>query len=216
MKQILFCLFILLLIISCSKNKIQQTSISKNDPFKNTIAQTQFHRIDSTKDTIIIGTSGTRITIQKESFLNSKGKIIDSVNFELLEAIKLEDMLLSNLTTTSNGKILETDGMIYFNVLDDNGNELKIDSEKPIYIEIPTKKNKANMQLYEGERDEDGNMNWVNPRTLQNNLTTVSLDELDFLPPNFEEKVKHILKNDELYVTHSESDIVENRNIENL
>lgn len=194
MKQSLFHLFTLFIVVGCNNNKVKQTSIGENDPYRNTIAQTQFHRINTNKDTVIVGNSGTKITILKGAFISSEGEEHDSVSFELFEALKLEDMLLSNLTTTSNGKILETDGMIYFNVLDDNGDEVKINPEKPLYVEIPTKKNKANMKLYKGVRDDDGNMNWVKPKPLQNNLSTLPLDELDFLPPRFEEKVKRILK----------------------
>ncbi len=161
----------------------------QNDPFQNTIASSQFFDIDSKQDNVVEGKNGTVLVIPKGSFKNSKGKTVTSnVKLELAEALSLDQMLLSNLTTTSNDRPLETDGMIYLNATSD-GVQLIIDKNNPIYIEIPTRTRKAGMKVYKGLRDENGNMNWINPQEIENFLVSVDLDLLDFYPKGFEVEV---------------------------
>ncbi len=101
-------------------------------------------------------------------------------------------MILSNLTTSSNGKLLETDGMIFINY-SANGKSLTINKDNPLYIEIPTKQKKTNMQVYEGVRDKNGNMNWINPQEIKQYLIPLDLELLDFLPEGFEKTAKEYL-----------------------
>ena len=167
--------------------------ITSSDKFKNTIVKSQFFDINPSKDTLIIGKKGTKIIIPKGSFVDKKGNIITkNIQFELSEALTINDMILSNLTTSSNGKLLETDGMIFINA-SANGKNLTINKDNPLYIEIPTKKKKPNMQVYEGIRDEKGNMNWINPKKLEQFLIPVDLELLDFLPNGFEKVAKQYL-----------------------
>jgi hypothetical protein len=160
-----------------------------NDPFKNTIVESQIFEIDSKQDNIVEGKNGTVVVCPKGCFKNEKDEIVnDNVKIELSEALSLEDMLLSNLTTTSDGKQLETDGMIYFNATA-NGEQVTINKDNPIHIEIPTTKKKAGMMAYKGIRDEKGNMNWIEPKELENYLVTVDIKSLDFLPQGFQTEV---------------------------
>lgn len=179
-----------IVLFQCSNNTIPNTlKFHLDDPFKNTIAPSQLFDIDSKIDNVIEGENGTVVVCPKGCFLNSKGEIVEtSVKIELSEALSLEDMLLSNLTTTSNGKLLETGGMIYFNATT-NGEQLTINKKIPIHIEIPTNDKKAGMMAYKGIRDEKGNMNWIEQKGLDSFLVTIDLDELDFLPPGFQTAV---------------------------
>jgi hypothetical protein len=205
-------------LFQCNQNSVSTTNkLHPNDPFKNTIVQSQAFEINSKQDNIVEGENGTIVVCPKGCFLNSKGEIVtDQVNIELAEALTLNDMLLSNLTTTSDGKLLETDGMIYFNATA-NGLQLTINKDNPIYIEIPTAEKKAGMMAYKGVRDEKGNMNWIDPKKIDNFLLTVDLSLLDFLPEGFQNEVnlgmpfkKHETATpeitDSLYYSLSESD----------
>jgi hypothetical protein len=180
------------LLMSCeSDSELRQLTYKfhPNDPFQKAIVSSQFFDIDSKKDNVVEGENGTVLVIPKGSFKNSKGKTVTAnVKIELAEALSLDKMLLSNLTTTSNGKPLETDGMIYLNATSD-GEQLSIDSNIPIYVEIPTRKRKPGMKVYKGLRDENGNMNWINPQDLASFLVSVDLDLLDFYPKGFETEV---------------------------
>ncbi|OYU96571.1 MAG: hypothetical protein CFE21_09310 [Bacteroidetes bacterium B1(2017)] len=176
--------------MQCKNNAITNTfKLHENDPFKNTIVPSQTFTIDSKQDNVVEGENGTVLVCPKGCFINTKGEIVeDNVTIELSEALSIEDMLLSNLTTSSEGKQLETDGMIYFNATS-KGEQLGINEDNPIHIEIPTKEKKAGMMAYKGTRDEKGNMNWIEPKALDNYLVTVDIHSLDFLPPGFETEV---------------------------
>ncbi len=186
-------IFIVLLSVTlfqCNNNSITSTvKLLPSDPFKNTIVPSQTFDIDGKQDNVVEGENGTVIVCPKGCFLNRKGEIVeDLVKIELSEALELEDMLLSNLTTTSNGQQLETGGMIYFNATA-NGEQLAINDDNPIRIEIPTTDKKPGMMAYKGIRDEKGNMNWIEPKELDDYLVTVDINTLDFLPQGFQTEV---------------------------
>ncbi len=100
-----------------------------------------------------------------------------------------ESMINSNLTTLSNGKMLETAGMLYFNATAD-GKQVYVDKSNPVFIEIPSNGPlKEGMKVYKGIRNALGNMNWIEPREPEKYLINVDLDELDFYPEGFEREV---------------------------
>lgn len=174
----------------CSQNSITKTEkFDFNDPFKNTIVPSQTIEIDSKQDNVVEGEMGTIVVCPKGCFKNQAGEIVEGkVTIELSEAFTLVDMLLSNLTTTSNGQPLETDGMIYFNATSD-GQQLIINKDNPVHFEIPTSEKKAGMMAYEGQRDVNGNMNWIEPKEIDNYLVTIDINMLDFLPEGFQTEV---------------------------
>lgn len=176
----------------CNNNSITNTvKFHPDDPFKNTIVPSQTFVIDSKKDNIIEGEKGTVVVCPEGCFTDSKGEIVaDNVTVELSEALSLNDMVLSNLTTTSDGNLLETDGMIYFNATA-NGEQLFVNKENPIHIEISAAGKEAGMMAYRGTRDEKGNMNWIEPKALDNYLITIDINSLDFLPQGFQAEVEN-------------------------
>lgn len=178
--------FLALTLTCCNNNRTSGTvKLSANDPFKTTIVHDQLFQIDSRQDNVIEGEHGTIILFPKGCFMDANGDIVEeNVKIELAEALTLQDMLLSNLTTTANGKLLETDGMIYFNATA-NGKQLTVNQEIPVYIEIPTHQKRPGMKAYKGSRDENGNMNWTDPKELDNYLVIINMDTLDFLPEGF-------------------------------
>jgi len=176
--------------VACTRNAVEDTvMVSPKDPFIKTMSAVQTFTINSKEDNVVEGNDGTIIVCPKGCFKNRQGEVIETeVKLELAEALTLEDMVLSNLTTTSDGKPLETDGMIYFNATADE-EQLVINKDNPIHIEMPTLKKKPGMMVYKGVRDENGNMNWVDPKALDNFLVIVNLDSLDFLPEGFQRAV---------------------------
>lgn len=173
--------------ISCNRNiEISNTlKFASSDPFQKSISESQYFEIDNIKDNVISGKNGTIIVFPKNCFLDKNGtKVEGNIKIELTESLSLNEMILSNLTTSSNGNLLQTDGMIYFNATKDS-EQLKIDKSNPIHIEIPTKKRQDNMSAYKGIRDSVGNMNWIDPKRISNYLKLVDLNSLDFLPTSF-------------------------------
>ena len=161
-----------------------------NDPFKSTMAPSQEFNIDAKKDNVVEGKNGTVAVFPKGCFKNAKGEIVEgNVKIELTETLSLSDMLLSNLTTTSNGKPLVTGGMLYFNATS-NGEQLTVNKDHPVHFEVPTKNKVPGMMAYKGVRDSNGNMNWTEPKELDKYLVAVDLNLLDFLPEHFEAGVE--------------------------
>jgi len=192
LSSILPILLIIVLLACNERNDSSLTDIKvyPNDPFKKDIVSSQYFTIDTKQENLVEGNSGTVIYIPQNAFIDSEGNSVDAqVRIELAEALSPSDMILSNLTTTSDGKMLETDGMIYFNATTLEGQKLKVNPQHPVYIEIPTNKKKPGMMAYQGIRDEQGNMNWINPQPIKNYLIPVNIDLLDFLPEGFEAEV---------------------------
>lgn len=182
----IFFIVALFISIGCNSRSGSVTSkFSNSDPFKNSMVASQQMSINCDYNNVIEGNNGTVIVCPKGCFLDAKGNIFESTaEIELAEAFALEDILLSNLETTSNGLQLESGGMLYFNVTA-NGEQLTINKNLPVQIEIPTDNKQDGMMAYKGVRDDEGNMNWIDPVPINNYLTTTYLSELDFLPYNF-------------------------------
>lgn len=179
--------------VSTHQSQSRTEKMHPNDPFKSTMVPSQFFDIQAKEDNVVEGKNGTRLVIPKGSLLDADGNAFEgNANIELAEALSLKDMIQSNLTTLSDGKPLITDGMIYINATA-KGEQLTISTETPIYIEIPTIERKPGMMAYEGVRDEHGNMNWINPKKIEQYLIPVDIHSLDFYPPAYEATVESIM-----------------------
>ena len=198
MNRLISALALLILVISCSSDKDSPKNAYKTPYFlpeelQQLGVQKQSINFMADADTVLVGRKGTRIVIPAGSWLNQNNEPAEGeITLELAEALTLEGMVLSGLATTSNGKPLETDGMLYINATQ-NGNNLRINPELPLFIEIPTKQRISGMMTYKGEEDSLGNINWVNPKPIEQFLTTTDLAVLNFLPPGFPEAVLNSL-----------------------
>lgn len=152
----------------------------------------QTFRFESQKGSIITGKQGTLIIVPADGFTDKEGRVLKgSVEFHLVEALQLEDMVLYKLHTVSNGASLESGGMFYIDATV-NGQKAEINPKRPLYIEIPTPELKAGMLAFRGEVV-DGKINWVEPRALNKFLVHIPLDSLDFLPTGFDAEVERHL-----------------------
>jgi len=150
----------------------------------------QKHTINPRKGATIEGEQGMLIIVPKNAFIDEQGDVVKStIELELVEALTLEDMVLYNLATLSNGKQLESGGMFYLDAKS-QGETVQINPERPLYIEIPTNEVKSGMMAFKGEVDEEGALNWVEPQPLKKYLAKVDLNNLDFLPEGFDVAVE--------------------------
>lgn len=146
----------------------------------------QFHQINANRDTIFYGTDGTEIVYRANSLMTAEGQIYKGIAiFELKEVTSLETMIRSGLTTTSDGNIIESGGMVYLQPTDQEANKLLMVNSKATVINIPTEEYKPNMMAFKGvevarsskakedfETSEDffqvkGTTNWVDPQPLK-------------------------------------------------
>lgn len=128
----------------------------------------QFFNVDITKDTTLVTTKGAVIKLPKGSLSASS----NPVTLEVKEAYTIEDIIAGGLATTSNGQPLSSGGMIYLNAAP----EQHVKILQPVAIATPTPFINPNMQLYTGETQQDGSINWTRPQPLPPNPQQKQLD----------------------------------------
>jgi hypothetical protein len=110
----------------------------------------EFH-IDTQRDTTIRCSEGSVIRIPANSFQTATGLAISGiVNMQVQEFYSLADIIGNKLSTTSNGQMLETGGMLCIKALFQN-EEVKIKTGSALELTMPAPKFNPEMQLFMGE-----------------------------------------------------------------
>lgn len=99
---------------------------------------------------------GVYIKIQPHSFLYENGEKLSCsvVNLCVKEFLTYNQMLSADLVTHSNGKMLETGGMVYLEATCGE-RKLKLANGKTIQIVFPAEEKKEGMQAFNGVKDEN-------------------------------------------------------------
>lgn len=117
--------------------------------------------ISNSLDTVIKFNKGTELTIRPNSFVikgNPEEKI-SNLEVRIKEFYSASDFLLNNLSTMSDGRMLESGGSVYVEIRA-NGKECEIAKGKTLEISFPKSNEKEDMQLFEGNWNENA-INWV-------------------------------------------------------
>jgi len=190
---------LILLTISCVNNKKDEKQTSENkvtrfadndlkNIFEKISQPIQEFSIDNSRDTIITGEDGTALIIPKNIFCDTIGNVITNTKIELVEAFTLFDMLRNGLSTVSESKPLETDGMIYINARSKSNNNLQLVKGKEIYVETPSLNSASDIETFNGNYKENNIINWNSPKPTNKYLTTLPLKYLNFYPSDYEIK----------------------------
>jgi hypothetical protein len=122
--------------------------MSKIDLDNELDVKTSKFEISPTTDTLIFGDKGTGIFIESNSLQFKDGSTPTStIKIELKEYYSISDILSKNLSTISNGRLLETGGMINIQAFSD-GKELELKNGKEVIIHFPKDDSKSGMQLF--------------------------------------------------------------------
>jgi hypothetical protein len=119
---------------------------------------------NAAKGTVLEGEKGTVLQIPANCFVDSEGNVVTGeISFLLQEAYSYSDMLFQNLSTVSNGEILETGGMLFIEAKDEAGNVLAIQEGAEITAAMASTAAKMpKMQTFEGVVDSITNsVDWV-------------------------------------------------------
>lgn len=140
-------------------------------------------------DTILRCKEGTIIKLGKGSFIDSATNtpVEGAVELLVTEYYTLSDILVSNLSTVSNNKLLETGGMLHIEALQ-GSNSLELKSGSSIEISFPTASLKESMQLFEGAWD-DENINWTLPNDKLESIEISDVEPIVEVPFNIVEIV---------------------------
>jgi hypothetical protein len=129
------------------------STTSIKDLYKLLAPKPQEFCIDPNRDTIIHGKYGTLVTIKANSFkLTPRQKASATcINFQVKEAFLKSEMFLENINTmTTDGRLLETQGMVYTNAM--LGSDT-LELIQDIIIMVPTDEIVENVKVFDGERD---------------------------------------------------------------
>jgi len=149
--------------------------------YKSLLKRPQLFRINTAKDTTLMCREGTVLKIKADAFVypNAEKRVEGSIDFEVTEYYKMSDIIVANLTTMSNHKLLETGGML--NIEASKGDlKLGLDANKGIDISFPTTAKKEGMKLFYGESLTDDLLGDEVPRGINWNLATNEKKEFVF------------------------------------
>ena len=125
--------------------------------------EVQEFKLNPKGSTTIIGKEGIEVEIQEGSFQDENGNSIPNseVLIELEEFTTIGESFTNQLSTESNGEMLETGGMLRIDAYRGN-KKLKLNKKKEIKIKIPNPRILEGMTVFTGQRGADGVMNWNN------------------------------------------------------
>jgi hypothetical protein len=123
------------------------------------VANTQVFTVKNNKDTIITGAKGVKLIIPQNSF-NVPNSAAE-VKVEMKEYATASDFVFGNLTTTSNGQLLESGGTVHISATC-MGKEVSLKKDKQLSLAFPTgkAKPKSDMLTFYGEKSVTGDINW--------------------------------------------------------
>lgn len=146
-------------------------STSSNIPYRNLNEFFQAHanpiqtfKIPNNQSYKIIGAQGTRLSFRPYTFVNFNNQPIEGqVHIQLREFYKKADLVLSNIPSTSEDRLLETAGTLYLNA---RYGYLPIRAAQAVVADIqvkPTISNPVAMQVFKGQTTASTNMvnNWL-------------------------------------------------------
>lgn len=149
MRPLSYLLLAILAFTSCRNNHEAVSNILSPD-----LLPWQQFTVLPQHDTIIKTSHGTHIRIFAESF---EGK--EPVTIRVREAFTTAEIVMAGLNTTSNNQVLSSDGMIYFEAVNAT-------IKKPVSVKMPRSRTALNMQLFKGETNASGRINWIDPQPL--------------------------------------------------
>lgn len=131
-------------------------------------------------DTSITCKNGTIISFPKDCFIDKNGIMINkNITIEVVEALTLTDFLHYGLQTVSDGKLLQSGGMIYIDAKSNN-QPLALKDSSSLFVEFPSNFKEPGMKLFTGVYDSTGNINWIENPNMKQGLIPLPLSEFDY------------------------------------
>lgn len=139
--------------------RIEKMPVVLADPFSTFSSEAQIFEVAANQQINILGREGTRITIPKNALCKRNGEAVTgTVRIELKEFYTKSDIVLGNLHTMSDGRLLETGGMIYISATA-KGQKLKLRPDAQMEIDFGKGATQPGMGVFLG-KEQDGQVNW--------------------------------------------------------
>lgn len=137
----------------------------------------QVFRVASTEHSQVIGRQGTVINLNPDYLETVDGEsVTGEITVVLKEQTNQRELVLGNTQTVSNGRLIVSGGAYYIGMAAD-GKELRIKKGKSLDMEFP-KVTEDEMELFYGQRDSLGQMNW---QVAQQKFVKKKYKEEDFI-----------------------------------
>lgn len=120
----------------------------------------QYHTVSGTEPSVVTGTGGTRLNINPANLETVDGKPVSGdIEVELKELDGPAKMGPAGAPTMSNGGLLISGGS-YFIGMTSGGEELRLKKGANMQVDLPMLTNDPEMEIYTGDVDDAGNVNW--------------------------------------------------------
>jgi hypothetical protein len=121
----------------------------------------QSYTINPTKENTIKGTHGTTVSIPKNALQTKAGKPVtaDQVQIVLEEFLQPKDAAFNQLSTVSDGRMLESGGMFSIKAYAQD-EEVILKKGKQMHVEMPTINMQKGMELFTAVKNENGITEW--------------------------------------------------------
>ncbi len=124
----------------------------------------QTFSVSHKKTTVVTGKKGLKITVNPSALEKTDGRPVDGdIIIRIIELTNTDELFKSNAATVSDGRLLASGGS-YFVGMECNGEKLRIKKGRYLQMQFPQIK-KEEMELFYGQRNETGDMNWVSAET---------------------------------------------------
>ncbi|MGG9961721.1 hypothetical protein [Ferruginibacter sp. SUN106] len=159
-----------------------ESTISVVDYSNDFIANaTQKFTVAPHQTTVLKANKGLKVTVNPAVLEKADGSAVDGkIEVSIIELTTSEDLFKSNAATVSNGRLLASGGS-YFIGMESEGQKLQLKKGNNLQVNFPKLKD-AEMELFYGNRDSSGNMNWT--RAAQPLIfNTEEVDYSSYKPP---------------------------------
>lgn len=127
------------------------------------------------RDTLLRCPGGTVFHLKANSFEVPPGTAC--LTLKVLEAYRKSEMVRLRLTTTSEGNLLETQGMFWVSVEDGEGRPVPMLRSNALAAFVPVDHFREDIRIFEGIRHEEGGpINWVEDRASLTNLRAADFE----------------------------------------
>ncbi len=150
--------------------------------------------IDNSKDIVLSCKEGTKIEVKANSFRFKSGKEVNGiVKLYVTEYYTKKDFIKANLGTVSDGRLLESGGMLYIEARS-RGQKLEMKEDVSLGVLFVNDKPRNNMSLFTGDK-KNGAINW---NLVKNDKTTeVEIDEVEVVSDLITQDSMRLLREEE-------------------
>lgn len=188
MKKIILSVLVLstLAIIGCKKQEVIPPPVSTSELgsyFNDNVTNAKQNlSLNAASGGVLTGQNGVVINVPANAFVYSNGiQVTGSINFELIEALSISEMILLDKPTTSNNEILVSGGQIKLTATQ-NSSQVFLANGMSVNVNVPTSNPDGQMGLFTGTENIDGDVNWVSASldTVQQDTVTIVTDSVSF------------------------------------